>query len=43
MDLPEDLFGGLQAGINLDWDENHKNRIMLSLADAPVHGNIILF
>ena len=35
-DTPEDVFGGLEAAVNLGWSS--KNRILFHVADAPQHG-----
>ena len=35
-DFPEDVFGGLEATINLNW--SYPNRVIFHIADAPQHG-----
>ena len=35
-DAPEDVFGGLEAAINLTWSS--RNKVIFHIADAPQHG-----
>lgn len=35
-DIPEDVLGGLEAAVNLDWLS--KNKIIFHMGDAPNHG-----
>ena len=37
-DEPEDVLGGLDTSIKLNWSEDHGNHILVHLADAPAHG-----
>ncbi|CAD7696787.1 unnamed protein product [Ostreobium quekettii] len=39
-DFPEDVFGGLNAAINLNWES--ETRILIHIADAPCHGDKFL-
>ena len=36
-DACEDVFGGLEEALKMDWQ--HKNRILVHIADAPQHGS----
>jgi hypothetical protein len=40
-DVCEDVFGGLEAVINLSW--KNPNRILIHVADSPQHGSRLLF
>jgi len=37
-DIPEDVCGGLNLAINLDWKTRH--RLLILIADAPCHGKM---
>lgn len=38
-DGPEDVFGGLQKAVTLNWSMNAGTKVMFHIADAPCHGN----
>ncbi|GMS99005.1 hypothetical protein PENTCL1PPCAC_21180, partial [Pristionchus entomophagus] len=37
-DGPEDVFGGLDAALNLDWSDNCGTKVVFHICDAPCHG-----
>ena len=37
-DEPEDVLGGLEATIGLNWNKDHQNHIIVHMADAAAHG-----
>ena len=37
-DTPEDVFGGIQAALELKWSSNSMTKVILHVADAPPHG-----
>lgn len=38
-DYPEDVLGGIQAAVNLNWPVDSSTRIIFHMGDAPPHGN----
>ena len=37
-DGPEDVFGGIDAALNLSWDPQCGTKVIFHIADAPCHG-----
>uniref|UniRef100_A0A914PV31 Alpha-type protein kinase domain-containing protein n=1 Tax=Panagrolaimus davidi TaxID=227884 RepID=A0A914PV31_9BILA len=37
-DSPEDVFGGIQQALNLEWQEEFGTKVIFHIADAPCHG-----
>ena len=36
---PEDVFGGLEHAINLNWSDDAGTKVIFHICDAPCHGN----
>lgn len=36
--IPEDVFGGMDSALDLDWGEPTRTRLIFHIADAPGHG-----